>query len=183
MASHGAADRGTRRVRWGLMTTWLQQPDTDGDSNQHQDHTTQQLAVLTDTYPKTLAELQTDQAHGDADDCNNACRKRERHVVGPKRESDDQIVNTERCAGDDEVADPATMLAGIGLIFRSALDLRSHDAVEPGQREDRTADEVRMITKNVGQRATDEEAENRHATLKDPEHDCHLQAQLRIKTG
>ena len=132
--------------------------------------------------PSQLAELKTDQAHGDTDTRYHERRQDERDVVGPEREADNQIVDAQGRTDDDQMADAPVLRNGIRLVLTTTLELGGHDPVQPREGEDRTTDDVGMIAEHVGERATDHQAENRHPALENSEDERYLQAQLRVET-
>jgi hypothetical protein len=105
------------------------------DSDRAENYPTEFLAALFDTADETVAELETDQAHTDANRPDDHDGHQERDVLGTQSEPDHQVVDTERGAGSNEgdrvLRRIRVFALALGLHERVCPDDDDHPASHP----------------------------------------------------
>ncbi len=77
----------------------------------------------------------------------------------------------------------ALVVGGRLALVRRTLPPRRHESVDPRSRKDRPAYGMRAAAERASKGPTDDETEDRHPPLEDPEHDRDLNPQFRVDPG
>src|SRR5215469_11572666 len=113
----------------------------DGDTHPYQDEPTEQLAMSTGPGANPVAQLQADQRQGDADPADNDGRHSDADVIGAQGEPDREIVDAQRCPGDEQASGVLASRGLVLVVLPTADGL--HDGIGAGCDQQRCADPVR----------------------------------------